>query len=328
MKGYLLLVLFSVAAALLIPLSALPFAAEDGTTPPTVAPSDDTSHPTEKAETDADDAACFKVKNSATGEVLTMTEEEFLIGIVSCEMAPSSPVEALKAQAVAAYTYYCRQRNAAEGGVFSNVPDVLFTTGTIAGMQERFGDQFDHWYGVLRDVVQAVAGQRVLYNGEPITACYHAISAGLTENATDVWGGDYPYLKPVDSSGDLTAEGYESTVSLTADELTAALKSADSAFQPGENPAVWFEGMETTDSGFVKKATVCGTDFTGTKLREALSLRSACFTVQYTEEKFLFTVHGYGHNVGMSQAGAKYMAAQGAGYREILLHYYPSTTIA
>ena len=37
--------------------------------------------------------------------------------------------------------------------------------------------------------------------------------------------------------------------------------------------------------------------------------------------------HGYGHGVGLSQYGAKYMAENGADYREILAHYYPGTEL-
>ncbi len=312
MKGYVLLALFSVTVLILTP-----FAAFNRTATQPVVP---TPAPPEKT-------AVFQVKNTQTDEVLTFSETDFLIGIVSCEMAPSSPPEALKAQAVAAYTYYCKQRAAATDGIFSNVPETLFTKGTQAGMRERFGDQYDTWYGVLKQAVEAVKGERILYENEPITACYHAISAGLTENAATVWGGEYPYLTPVDSAGDLFADGYATTVTVSKDDLVEKLKAANADFSPTDTPENWFADIKTTDSGFVQSVSVCGTAFTGPTLRTALSLRSPCFTVAYSDKGFTFTVHGYGHNVGMSQAGAKYMAEQGATYKEILAHYYPHTTI-
>lgn len=43
--------------------------------------------------------------------------------------------------------------------------------------------------------------------------------------------------------------------------------------------------------------------------------------------KFIFTVYGYGHGVGMSQEGALAMAEQGKSYSQILSHYYPGTTL-
>ena len=45
------------------------------------------------------------------------------------------------------------------------------------------------------------------------------------------------------------------------------------------------------------------------------------------EEGVTFSQRGYGHGVGMSQAGANGMAANGAAYQEILAHYYPGTAL-
>ena len=57
------------------------------------------------------------------------------------------------------------------------------------------------------------------------------------------------------------------------------------------------------------------------------ALRSADFEVNYRDEKFIFTVKGYGHGVGMSQYGAQFMAKQGADYKSILSWYYPGTIL-
>ena len=48
-----------------------------------------------------------------------------------------------------------------------------------------------------------------------------------------------------------------------------------------------------------------------------LSLRSACLEISYADGSYTFTVRGWGHGVGMSQAGAVFLARQGADYREI-----------
>lgn len=319
MKGYIVLIIVSVMILVLTPFCAF------GTPPQGVSPPDSTDSAEDTAPETA--VATFKVKNPETGEVTEMDEQAFVIAIVSCEMGASSPSEALKAQAVAAYTYYSKQRAAADDGIFSNVPDTFFTHGTEEGMRKRWGTNYDKNYTAVKNAVEAVEGQLVVYDNEPITACYHAISAGLTEKATDVWGGDYPYLTPVDSVGDLAADGYETTASFTAEQLKTLLQKENDAFSPPEDPAAWCGTAEVTDSGFVKTITIGGTAFKGTAIRTALSLRSACFTVQYNEGNFVFTVRGYGHNVGMSQAGAKYMANNGATYKEILAHYYPGTTV-
>lgn len=42
---------------------------------------------------------------------------------------------------------------------------------------------------------------------------------------------------------------------------------------------------------------------------------------------FLFSGHGFGHGIGMSQYGAWGFALHGYGYQDILSHYYPGTTL-
>ena len=75
--------------------------------------------------------------------------------------------------------------------------------------------------------------------------------------------------------------------------------------------------------------TLFGNKFTGRQMRDIFSLRSANFDIETDGDKknITFTVRGYGHLVGMSQAGAKTMAQNGADFREILLHYYPGCEI-
>ena len=65
----------------------------------------------------------------------------------------------------------------------------------------------------------------------------------------------------------------------------------------------------------------------GTEDPAVLGLRSAAFTVEYKNELFTFDVLGYGHGVGLSQAGAQYLAQHGKNYQEILLHYYPGAAL-
>lgn len=75
------------------------------------------------------------------------------------------------------------------------------------------------------------------------------------------------------------------------------------------------------------KITLFDKEFAGTKIRTMFSLRSANFTLSFEGEEAVFTVHGYGHGVGMSQQGANYMARQGYLYKDILTKYYTGTEI-
>ena len=55
--------------------------------------------------------SCFCVLDESKNEVINIPDEEFLCGAVSAEMPAAFEKEAIKAQAVASYTYFCRARN-------------------------------------------------------------------------------------------------------------------------------------------------------------------------------------------------------------------------
>lgn len=261
----------------------------------------------------------------ADGSSLTVSTREFLIGDLACEMDPHAPLEALKAQAVAALTYYTRLT--AGGGEIPCDTGKWQVYVTGDGMRERWGEDYEEYRATLEKAVDEVSGQTLTYRGEPILAAYFAISSGSTEAVWNVWaedsGEDHPYLQAVASPGDALADGYLSSREFTADELKSALEMPDLS----GSPASWFGEPERTPSGMVKSVDIGGRTFTGPELRAALGLRSACFTWEERDGKLAFTVRGWGHGVGMSQAGAAFMAKSGAGYREILRHYYPGAEV-
>ena len=66
------------------------------------------------------------------------------------------------------------------------------------------------------------------------------------------------------------------------------------------------------------------------EIRRILSpshLYSSAFVVEKTRGGFALRGAGWGHGVGLCQIGAAMMAAQGYDYRQILEHYYPSSTL-
>lgn len=140
-----------------------------------------------------------------------------------------------------------------------------------------------------------------------------------------MWGGSYPYLCSVESVGDLLSPDYLSEAKFSAEELVGALSELGISFDGDE--AEWFRNIERTDSGYVSSTDICGTTVDGSDLRKALGLKSTAFDCSYEDGKFVFTVRGYGHGVGMSQYGAQFMALQGSDYKEILNWYYKDCEI-
>ncbi len=276
--------------------------------------------------------SAFRILDTSSGKTITVDDRTFLYGAIASEMSPTAPAEALKAQGVAAYTYYSRAREKKEA---SAPKEAHFTADTQKWqiyvtkeqMQERWGSNFDAYYGKLDSAVSAIYGQVLKSDGELIDATYYAISSGRTETSEDIWGGKRSYLVSVASPGDVFSGGYQTTAVLTADQFKAAVQKAVPKANLGEDAKTWVGASKRTDSGSVESIVIGGETVTGNAARSIFDLRSANFTVAYSGGSFTFTVKGYGHGVGMSQAGAEYMANQGMTYRQILSWYYPTTTL-
>lgn len=277
----------------------------------------------------------FKILDTKSGKIVTVDDHSFLYGAIVTEMSPDAPPEALKAQGVAAYTYYSRLREQQKQNRASTLNGADFSADTQGWqiyvtneqMKERWGNLFDTYYNKLTPVVDAIYGQVLKSDGDLADTTYYAISSGNTEASEDIWGGKRSYLVSVASPGDIFAGGYQTTVTMTADQFrTAVLKSVPKANLSG-NAATWVGEIKRTTSGSVKSVQIGGATVTGNDARNAFGLRSANFTATYSGGSFTLVVKGYGHGVGMSQVGAEYMAAQGSTYQQILAWYYPTTTL-
>ena len=236
--------------------------------------------------------------------------EEYVVGVVAAEMPAAFPEEALKAQAVAARTYQIRQMQAA-GSDF-----VLYDVGqayiTTEEQKKKWGENYAFYAGKIRNAVRATAGEIMVYNGEPILAAFHAQSAGKTEDAENVWNEAVPYLKSVNSMDDKNAPDNKTVVTFSAKEISDKLGC------DVEEVSI----LSRTEAGYVDDVQAGDKILTGRKVREALGLRSANFTIEKKENDIIFTVFGYGHGAGMSQYGASFLAEKGMDYHEILNHYY------
>ena len=135
------------------------------------------------------------------------------------------------------------------------------------------------------------------------------------------------YLVPVDSNWDTSADGYASAVSVSHDEFRQTLTACNNACSLDGDPRTWLGNVIRTASGTVQQQEIGGQILTGEQLRTLFHLRSANFALTENAGQFTFSVRGYGHGVGMSQYGANAMAQHGAGYAQILSHYYPGTSI-
>lgn len=273
----------------------------------------------------------FRIHDLATDEILTVACRDFLPAAVICEMPVSAPDEALKAQAVATYTYYLREKKygSLENADFTCNTENWLIYVTKAQMQERWGEDFDSYYSKVKAITDAVYGEALLSDGTPICASYFAISAGSTESSENVWGGQLDYLQAVASPGDVFSDGYLSVLQYTPEELAerASASFPDASFDFDLERESWIGSVQHSPAGYIQTLSFCGIELKGTDFRKMLSLPSACFETQFDGHSFIFTIRGHGHGVGMSQAGAIYMAMNGSDYQSILQHYYPGTSL-
>ena len=257
---------------------------------------------------------CYDSKREVTvsveGTERRMALSDYLCGVLMGEMPGSFPLEALKAQAVAARTYTLQRLEA--GGALSDDPAECqaFCDPDQAGT--KYGEQADAVMEKLRRAVEETDGQVMIYDGTLITATYFSCSGGRTESAQAVWGSSVPYLLSVDSPGEEDADGFESRMELNRSELMERLEIPDTEIRE----------ITYTEGGGVETMTIGGRSFSGVELRQRLGLRSTNFQIDISGDTVTVDVKGFGHRVGMSQYGAKAMAERGQSYREILAWYY------
>lgn len=281
------------------------------------------------------DKQSFQVLDESTGEVTEISDKEFCIGALAAEMPPSFEKEALKAQAAALYTHFCRLREEERADPDEKLKGADFTCNSEKKqvyipkdkMKALWKDQFDASYKKFQEAVEEVFAYTLTYDGKLINSVYCAVSGGVTESAKNAFGQEYPYLKSVASPWDALCDGYLSTVSFTQKEVEKIIKDKWKDAKLSSSPQEWFTDIKTTDAGTVSAVNIGSQSVTGQEVRDAFSLRSANFDVVYTLDAFVFTVRGYGHGAGMSQYGANEMAKQGFDYQEILSWYYPGTKL-
>lgn len=278
----------------------------------------------------------FRILDRTTGEVKEVPLTDYLRGALASEMPASFHSEAMAAQAVAAHSYalYCALAQEAnpdpslKGADFSADPSKDEGYLTEARVRERYGANFDLYWPKICAAAEIAEHHILLYGGEPVLAAYHSTSAGETEAASNVWEYGLDYLVPVESEGDLLAPDFQTTVTLTRDEMERRLTAAFPGAELPASPGAWLVPLTRSAGGYITEIQVGNQTVHGKEVRTALGLRSSCFEAAYANGTFTLTVNGYGHGVGLSQYGADFMARQGSGYAEILSHYYPGTTLA
>ncbi|MBQ1705976.1 MAG: stage II sporulation protein D [Clostridia bacterium] len=292
------------------------------------------SSPVLPIEKGFDETASVELWTGSEAETLTL--RDYLEGVLAAEMPADFPEEALKAQAVAARTYALYKIAAsADAGADMHHGAQLCTDPShceafldlAVQASALWGDGAEMYRERIARAVEETDGQILTYDGAPIAAVFCAAAADQTESAYDVWGTELPYLVNVPSSGGPDCGNYfgEARVSLDDFRTAVAVRHPDAVFS--DRPEEWITNADRSPAGGIRTLTIGGAKIKGTELRQCFALNSANFTVRIEGDELVFSTVGYGHGVGLSQYGARYMALSGDDYKTILSHYYPGTEL-
>lgn len=190
-----------------------------------------------------------------SGDVLSMVSQ-----IVFNEIGGTMSYEAIKAQAVAVYTY-CKYHgnDSSDLRCKPNPPQVVV------------------------DAVSDVLGQALFYDDDYALTMFSASSGGITANCYEVFWADLPYLRSVSSDYDAGYDPHYGTVTYIDDfQLRNMLQSAY-GIRLSDDPARWIQPYYSDETGYVTyvniddQLTVKGYEF-----KLAMGLKSSKFNVFYT----------------------------------------------
>jgi stage II sporulation protein D len=248
--------------------------------------------------------------------------EEYVVGSVKAEAGESMPLEMLKAQAVVARTYAAYHRRLNAGKPYEIVAATVHQQ--YAG---RVSADSPIW-----TAVRETRGQVLHWEGDLFPAFYHTDSGGHTEDPRVVFAAsNMPALRPVRVPFPSDSPHHLWTLDVSLSQLSAAMQRAG----VGVGRVSGLEVLERSVSLRVTQIAVQGSAgrvvLRGNDFRRVLgydTLKSTLFSVAVDDIGARFAGRGYGHGVGLDQAGAKTMAQLGYSARQILEYYYPGVEFA
>lgn len=206
---------------------------------------------------------------------------EYLGKTAYAEVGPSAPLESIKSQMVAIYTYAKRQ-------------NFKMTTSNHA-----FRESYAGTSSSIENAIKATLGEYLAYYGSPAFTPYFSTAAGKTASSANVWGGSqnsYPYL----AGGRTSPEGnVKRTLTISSEELRKKVEAYNAKVDSSKritlqsNPAQWIKILEHdsargSNCGYISSMRIGNQTMRGNAFRlnimGAATLRSHCFTFTYTPD--------------------------------------------
>ncbi len=301
--------------------------------------------PSGRARTATPETLRVQVREGTALVVRQIALEEYVGTTALSEVHPENNDEGIaermfEVQAVVARTYAVSNRGRHAGQGF----DVCSTTHCQLYDPARL--KTSRWAAVVRSAVRRTAGELLWFADEPANAVFHADCGGHTSNAAAVWGGVAPaYLSGATDTG----PAGHAHASWTFETRTAALRAALNA-DPRTAVGATLDRIEIAGrdrAGRAERILLRGSRtflVRGEVFREvvtralgARTLRSTLFTIRTSraasahatapQDVVVFAGKGFGHGVGLCQAGALARLKAGDSPDIVLEHYFPGTAL-
>ena len=283
------------------------------------------------------DKKIIKLQMSNTGEIIELTLEDYLKGVLVGEMPISYESEALKAQAVVARTYTLNKiKNLDEIHKDADVCDDInhcqaYKTKEYALSCWDDKEENQKW-SKISSAVKETKDEVITYKNNLINALFHANSGGITEDISNIWGHEnIPYLKSVKSE-EIDLREDRKVVSIA--EINEIMKNRKPEYivivSEGEEYTLIGDKIKVSEynsTGRVNRFQISNIILEGTELRSLFDLKSTLVNIKFENNNVIFETKGYGHGIGLSQDGANAMALKGSGYKEIIKKYYTNIEI-
>lgn len=206
---------------------------------------------------------------------------EYLGKTAYAEVGPSAPLESIKSQMVAIYTYAKRQ-------------NFKMTTSNHA-----FRESYAGTSSSIENAIKATLGEYLAYYGSPAFTPYFSTAAGKTASSANVWGGSqnsYPYL----AGGRTSPEGdVKRTLTISSEDLRKKVEAYNAKVDSSKritlqsDPSQWIKILEHDSArgsscGYISSMRIGNQTMRGNAFRlnimGAATLRSHCFTFTYTPD--------------------------------------------
>lgn len=255
--------------------------------------------------------------------IVTLSYRDYLAGCLFANVSSTCGEEGLKAIACALnskalYILENPQRSLYSGADFSDDAELCLPYITPEAASAEFGERYPDYHEKIYKAVDFGMNYALTYNDKIIPAQMCRFSSGTTDSG----GEEFPYLVSAEVPADKNIEDALSTRAVSADMVMRALSNKLGITALPDDRSKWFTDAVYLPSGTLKEISFGGKKLSGKQLKEIFGLRSTAITIEYAEQRFVFTVKGIGDNLGMSINAASVMARQGHTYDEILSAFY------